>query len=112
MLQLGIKVIQTKAMYWLVLKKEKYSDKKKRKKENILLTARRNGFLQSKLCEAGNTGRPRNAASKDKGFYKSWIKKLYAIIDHLMYRILLDNREKLDLKLLQSFFGVVPLHLP
>ena len=39
--------------------------KKKRKKENILLTAKWNGFLQSKLYEAGNTGRPRNAGSKD-----------------------------------------------
>ena len=45
--------------------------KKKRKKENILLTDRWNGFLQSKLYEAGNTGRPRNAGSKDKRFYKS-----------------------------------------
>ena len=43
----------------------------KRKKENILLTAKWNGFLQSKLYEAENTGRPRNAGSKDKGFYKS-----------------------------------------
>ena len=53
------------------IKKGKVLGLKKRKKENILLTARWNGFLQSKLYEAGNTGRPRNAGSKDKRFYKS-----------------------------------------
>ena len=51
-------------------------------------------FYSMKLYEAENTGRPRNAGSKDKGFYKSWFTNLYAIIDHLMYRILLENREK------------------
>ena len=64
MLQLEIKVIQTKAMYWLILENVTALGQKKRKKENIILTARRNGFLQSKLYEAGNTGWPRNVDSK------------------------------------------------
>ena len=54
-----------------ILMLEKVTALGQKKKENILLTARWNGFLQSKLYEAENTGRPRNAGSKDKGFYKS-----------------------------------------
>ena len=55
----------------IVIKKVTVLGQKKRKKENIILTARWNGFLLSKLYEAGNTGRPRNAGSKDKRFYES-----------------------------------------
>ena len=78
----------------IVIKKVTVLGQKKRKKENIILTARWNGFLLSKLYEAGNTGRPRNAGSKDKRFYESWFTKLFAITDHLMNRIFLDNIEK------------------
>ena len=84
MLQLGIKVIQNKAMYWLVLKKEKYSDLKKKKQRKHSFDSKMEWLFTVETVWAGNTDRPRNAGSKDKRFYKSWIKKIYAIIDHLM----------------------------
>ena len=75
MLQLGIKVIQNKAMYWLVLKKEKYSDlKKKEKKKTFFWQIDGMAFYSRNCMKRGIQVDLEMQVPKIRGFIKAELK--------------------------------------